>query len=61
MHVLYNNIIIKTPIPKPTIVTNEVEQFEIEAVNILLEWTVQEDIHGFNVQCQCFPTSKPSV
>ena len=33
-------------IPKPNIVTNTVEQFITEAVNVLLEWTVKEDIRG---------------
>ena len=31
------------------------EQFEIEAVNILLEWTVQEDIHGLMYNVSVFP------
>ena len=31
------------------------EQFEIEAVNILLEWTVQEEIHGLMYNVTVFP------
>ena len=37
---------IHAAIPKPNIVRNEVEQFASEAVDILLEWTVQGEIRG---------------
>ena len=37
---------IQAAIPKPIIVTNEVEKLASEAFNILLEWIVQGEIRG---------------
>ena len=48
---LYNYTAIS---PKPTIVTNEVE-FVSEAVSVLLEWTVQEEIRGLIYNVSVFP------
>ena len=42
-------------VPKPNVTTNEVEQFGSEVVNILLEWTVQEEIRGLMYTISIIP------
>ena len=53
----YNNYCLHNidNIPQPIITTEEVEIFANEAINILLEWTVQEEILGLMYNITVFP------